>query len=412
MNRKIKVLIFIIIVLIGAALVWWGTKPSAQNQAVKGGPGTMRQLASKQGQPVAVATAVKGTMPVYLTGLGTVTPSNTVTVTSRVEGQLMKLHFQEGQLVKAGQLLAEIDARPFQAALTQAQGQLAKDQAALSNARVDLARYQTLVAQDSASKQQLDTQKSLVKQYEASVKAGQGSVSSARLQVEYSRITAPISGRVGLRKVDPGNLVKANDTTGLVVITQISPIDVIFTLPQTQLGSVLSRLQAGEQPVVDVWDQGMKMQLAAGHVSTIDNQIDISTGTVKIKGVFDNADGLLFPNQFVNVRMHVEDVQDAVLVPNNAVQHGRVGDFVWVINAENKVNVRTVTRGASDGKQTVLLTGLKAGEMVVTDGVERLREDALVIPTDPETAQQEAQKAAGEKKASRNRNNANKKAAQ
>ena len=399
MNRKVKLIVVVALVLLGVGLLWWGTKPGQAAQDAKGGPRGMRQSMAKEGTPVATAKVETGTMSVYLTGLGSVTPDNKVTVTSRVEGQLMKLHFTEGQTVQKGQLLAQIDARAFQAALTQAQGQLAKNQAALTNAKQDLARYQQLAKLDSVAKQQVDAQVSLVRQYQGAVQADKGSIANAQLQLDYSRITAPISGRVGLRRVDPGNIVKANDATGLVDIAQVTPINVIFSLPQSQLSTLLMRIQnGGEQPKVEVWDQGMNKRLAEGSVVTVDNQMDPTTGTVRIKASFDNKDFTLFPNQFVNVRMYVEQLDQALMIPSEALQNGTAGDYVWVVGADSTAIIRTVNKGFTDGTRTVITQGLKAGDTVIIDGVERLKEGGKVSATDPKKVLEENAASANEKK--------------
>ena len=272
--------------------------------------------------PVVAAPVTKGPIDVYLNALGTVTPRNMVTVHSRVDGQLMRVAFREGQVVKAGELLAEIDPRPFQVQFTQAQGQMAKDQALLKNAQLDLERYRTLLSQDSISKQQVDTQESLVRQYQGAVQADQGQIDSAKLQLTYSRVTAPISGVVGLRQVDPGNVIHANDANGLVVITQIQPITVLFPIPEDNLPRVLGRMKSGATLAVEAYDRAQKVKLATGKLSTVDNQIDTTTGTVKLRAEFPNDDGALFPNQFVNVRMVVETHEDATLVPSAAIQRG------------------------------------------------------------------------------------------
>ncbi|MBF4189059.1 MdtA/MuxA family multidrug efflux RND transporter periplasmic adaptor subunit, partial [Serratia ureilytica] len=335
--------------------------------------------------PVQAATATQQTVPRYLSGLGTATAANTVTVTSRVDGQLMAIHFTEGQQVKAGDLLAEIDPRPFQVQLTQAQGQLAKDQATLANARRDLARYQQLVKTNLVSRQELDTQASLVQQTEGAIKADQGAVDSAKLQITYSRITAPIDGRVGLKLVDVGNYVTSGSTTGLVVITQTHPIDVVFTLPEGNIADLLKAQKAG--PVsVEAWDRTNQNKLTTGSLLSLDNQIDTATGTIKLKARFANEDDALFPNQFVNARLQVDTLHDAVVIPTAALQMGNEGNFVWTLSEDNKVSKHRVTAGVQDSRQVVISAGLNAGDRVVTDGIDRLTEGMQVEVLAPNDA--------------------------
>ena len=334
--------------------------------------------------PVIAQPAKKIDVKVFLTSLGTVTPVRTVTVRSRVDGQIMRVLFREGQLVRQGEVLVEIDPRPFQAQLTQVEGQMARDNALLANARIDLDRYRTLLAQDSIAKQQLDTQEALVRQYEGTVKLDQGLLDNARLQLSYARVIAPIPGRLGLRQVDEGNVVRSGDLNGLVVITQQQPITVVFTLPQDNLPVVLKRLQSGERIPVEALDrdQNQKNQLAAGVLLTVDNQIDTTTGTVRLKAQFPNDDGRLFPNQFVNVRMLIDVRRDATTVPSAALQRGARGPFVYVVKEDRTVTLREVKTGPSEADATVIEAGIEPGELIVVDGMDRLREGGKVeLPT-------------------------------
>ncbi|WP_175649749.1 MdtA/MuxA family multidrug efflux RND transporter periplasmic adaptor subunit [Pseudomonas sp. Marseille-P9899] len=397
----------LLILLLVAGLCWWLWPASTASKAPAkgetpavgrrggagpmGGPGRPGFGNSTATVPVRVAPAAVGDFPLYYKALGTVTATNTVNVRSRVAGELVKVHFQEGQQVKAGDLLAEIDPRSYQIALQQAEGTLAQNQAQLKNAQIDLARYKGLFAEDSIAKQTLDTQAALVAQYEGTIKTNQAAVNDAKLNLDFTRIRAPIGGRLGLRQLDLGNLVAANDTTALVVITQTQPITVAFTLPETDLDTVLARFRSGAPLPVEAWDRGDTRQQAVGVLRSLDNQIDITTGTLKFKARFENQDEALFPNQFVNVRLLADTQKDVVTAPAAAIQFGTNGTFVYVVDAENKVHIRTLKLGASDGERTVIKEGLAKGERVVLEGTDRLRDGTLVevvddaaeVPTTP-----------------------------
>jgi multidrug efflux system membrane fusion protein len=331
--------------------------------------------------PVVAAPARVAEIDAYLTGLGTAAPLRTVAVKARVTGQLLRVAFEEGQPVKAGQLLAEIDPRPFQVQLAQAEGQMARDQALLENARLDLVRYRTLFEQDSIAKQQVDTQAALVRQYEGAVKVNQSAIDSARLQLVYARITAPISGRAGLRQIDPGNMVTGTEPNGLVVITQLQPITVIFSVPQDNVAAVMKRVQSGDKLPVEAWDRELKTKLATGVLASVDNVVDPATGTVKLRAQFANDDSALFPNQFVNVRMKLDTVRDAIVIPASAVQRGAQGFFVYVVKPDQTATVRAVQPGTIDGQRIAIAAGLAPGEVVVIDGMDRLREGTRVEAT-------------------------------
>ncbi|MBO3273879.1 MdtA/MuxA family multidrug efflux RND transporter periplasmic adaptor subunit [Pseudomonas schmalbachii] len=369
-------------------IMWLSAAPDPAPQARGGRPGP-----GMGGGPggamitVSVAPVVQGDLPVHYHALGTVTASNTVNVRPRVNGQLVKVLFQEGQEVKAGDLLAVVDPRPYQAALAQAEGTLLQNRAQLTNAQTDLQRYKGLYAEDSIAKQTLDTQEALVRQYEGTLRTNQGQVDDAKLNLEFTQIRAPIAGRLGLRQVDVGNLVTSGDTTPLVVITQVKPITVVFSLPQQQLGTVAQQL-TGSQPIpVEALDRSQNRTLATGTLMTLDNQIDTTTGTVKLKAKFVNDDQRLFPNQFVNVRLLAETLQSVLTIPANAVQRGNDGTYVFVAGEGDKAQRRLVTLGTAEGERVVVSEGLKAGERVVVEGTDRLRDGSqLRIAGSPDKA--------------------------
>jgi multidrug efflux system membrane fusion protein len=328
--------------------------------------------------PVTAATAHKGDIGVYFTGLGAVTPLYTVAVTSRVDGQLMKVYYKEGQTVRKGELLAEIDPRPFEVQLKQAEGQLIKDQANLQNARIDLARYQELIKRNAVAEQQFATQQATVVQDEGIVKTDQGLIDSAKLNLVYSRITSPITGRVGLRLVDPGNIVLVTGNTPLMVITQIEPISVIFTIAEDQLPPIAKRFRAGERLQVDAYDRDLKKKLSQGYLLTMDNQIDQTTGTLRLRAIFDNKDDALFPNQFVNARLLVEEKRGVTLMPTAAIQRSAQKTFVYLVKPDQTVTVRNVTLGTTEGDEAEVTSGLVPGDVVVTTGVDKLQEGSKV----------------------------------
>ena len=378
-RRGAFVWIVVIAALAGAAGFAWlkleHAAPSANREESSG-------RRAQPPQTVRVAPVTLGEMPLTIDALGTVTPFETVTIRTQIAGTLQSVGFTEGQTVKAGDFIAQIDPRPYEAALAQAQGQLAKDQALLSQAQSNLARYQQLAKQDSIAMQQVADQIALVAQDKAAIAADEAMVKTAELNVAYTHIVSPVTGRVGLRLVDPGNYLQPSDSTGIVVITQIDPISVVFTTPEGNLPRISARLNAGAKLKVTVFDRDNVHVLATGTLTTYDSQIDVTTGTIRMRATFDNPDGVLFPNQFVNVRLLVDTMTGATLAPNAAIQLGASSNFVYLLDDDSKVSQRDVVIGPTDGKHTVVASGLKPGDKVVIDGVDRLRDGARVKVVD------------------------------
>lgn len=372
-------LVAVIIMLAIAAKIFVAPVLEKRDSAKQGQNGNQRP------QPVTAVTTKKADLDVYLRALGTVIPTNTVTVKSQVGGQLMSLHFKEGQVVKKGDLLAQIDPRPFQVQLMQAEGQLARDEELLRNAEADLVRYKLLLTQDSIAVQQVTTQESLVNQYKGVVRTDKGQIANARLQLTYARIVSPLTGLVGLRQVDPGNMVAVSDSNGIAVLTQLQPITVVFSVPQDNLPLVLKHINAGEAMPVLAYDQDGKTLLANGKLLAVDNQIDTTTGTIKLKAIFDNKNNELFPNQFVNVRLKMDTLRDATLMSTVAVQRGSIGTFAYVVKKDKTVTVSKLKLGPTEGDYVAVTEGLEPGELVVTVGGDKLREGSKVEIITPES---------------------------
>ena len=371
----------VVVLAIASAATWRLTRadtassssPAVSGKGARGADGATRPI------PVAAQPAtIQPSFEVTLGALGTVLARNTVAVHVRVDGELIKVAFREGQMVRIGDLLAVIDPRPYQVALDNAQATLEKDKAQLANAEVDLARYRGLIADDSIPKQQYDSQVALVQQDKAQVLADQAQVDNAKLQLSFTQVTSPINGRVGLRQVDLGNVVHASDANGLVVVTQLHPIDVVFPIPQDRLPAVRRRLVSGEKLQVDAYDSDGRTLLGTGTLLTTDNQIDTTTGTVKLKAEFANSDGALFPNQFVNVRLHMDRIDNALTIPSAAVQRGAPGLYVYLVKPDNTVQIRSLKLGPTEGDRVQILDGLAANDKVVVDGVDKLRDGAQV----------------------------------
>jgi len=384
-SGRIRLVVVLIVLAIAAVIAVGGYFLARSTTPAQGGGGRFGRGGpggpGGPAMPVGAAEVAAGDINITLNALGTVTPLRNVTVSAQISGQLLDVKFKEGQMVQQGDVLAEIDPRPYQAALMQAEGALARDQALLANSKIDLERYRTLFKQDSIAKQQLDSQDSLVHQYEGTVKSDQAQIQTAKVNLTYTKINAPVGGRVGLRMIDPGNNVQNGG--GIIVITQLSPIDVLFTLPEDSLPPVQKKMHAGAPLGVDVYDRSGQTKLQSGVLASLDNQIDTATGTVKAKAEFANADESLFPNQFVNVRVLLDVLHDASVIPTSALQRGADGLFVYVVAADRSVSVRQIKTGPTEGERVAVTSGLKIGETIVTDGADKLREGSKVeLPGD------------------------------
>jgi multidrug efflux system membrane fusion protein len=382
-----KIALLVTIALLASAGVggWWWMYPNGgqsgpdRAEAATGNNTNGRRAGgANRVQPVSVAEIKQQNIRVVLAAIGNIAATNTATVRARVEGELKAIHFNEGQQVRAGALLAEIDPRIYEIQLAQARGQLARDTAQLRNAQLDLDRYKDLLTKDSIARQQVESQDALVSQLTGTLQSDQAQVDSAKLSLSYTKILAPISGRLGLKQVDLGNVVRANDAVGLVNITQTQPISVAFGVPESNLPQINAKLKAGQPLLVEAWDREQKTRLAIGRVRSTDNAIDLPTGTIKLKAEFPNADNALFPNQFVNIRLQVDALKDALVVPSSAIQRGAQGILVYVVKGDNTVAVRRVRVGITEGDLISIQGEVSAGEQVVTDGADRLREGAKV----------------------------------
>jgi multidrug efflux system membrane fusion protein len=380
--------LLLLVVIAAGGWYWWS------HRAPHPAPTDARQASSRAGirpgqlppQPVGAAVIGRGDIRIILNALGTVTSLDTVTVVTQINGQMLDVGFKEGQIVHKGDFLAQIDPRPYQVALEQAQGTLARDQALLGQAQSDLKRYQMLGRQDSIAQQQLEDQRFLVAQYTGTVQTDQAAVDNAKLNLSYCRIVSPVDGQVGLRLVDPGNYVQTSSATGIAVIAQMQPMSVLFAVPQDNLPEIMDRVRAGATLSVEAYNSSNTRLLATGQLSALDNQIDTTTGTVKLRALFPNGDEHLYPNQFVNARLLVNTLADVVRVPVPAVQRGELGTFVYVINPNSTVSVRPIVLGPTDGGFIAVTSGLQAGERVVTDGTDRLRDGAAVTVPVPNAA--------------------------
>ncbi len=369
--------LIVAVVILVAVAIW--ERRGSDSQAKAGGDPASRAVL------VSTATAQQGDIGIYLNALGTVTPVYTVTVTSRVQGEITKVYYHEGQMVRKGDPLVEIDPRPYQAALTQVEGQLAHDQAVLNEAKIDLDRYQQAFNRNAIAKQQLDDQQQVVLQDEGTVKNDEGQLANAKVNLVYTHITAPIAGRVGLRLVDPGNIVQANSTTGLVVITQLQPITVIFSIAEDSLSQIQLQLRKGKKLTVAAFDRAASTKLASGALLTLDNVIDPTTGTLKLKAIFDNSDSALFPSQFVNIRLLVDTQRGVTLIPTPAIQRNAQGAYVYVIKSDQTASIRTITVGTTDGTVTAV-QGLEPQEVVATNGFDKLLDGGKVTVRTPAKA--------------------------